>query len=118
MAAPRGSLLNHALGRLPTLIDALLVTGRIRADGRYLRHGAREVDAQMSVKVVVRAVLRAMGHGVRGRHVHTAIRKDDPHRLGIPGVTAKGLFQVCGILRRQRLGVRMGAQGEHMHLPA
>ena len=118
MAAPRGSLLNHALGRLPTLIDALLVTGRIRADGRYLCHGAREVDAQMPVKVVVRAVLRAMGHGVRGRHVHTAIRKDDPHRLGIPGVTAKGLVQVCGILRRQRLGVRMGAQGEHMHLPA
>ena len=75
------------------------------------------MQAAVARKAVVRPVLDAVGIGVGGSHVDASVRKDHPHRPGIPGVAAEELFHPGGIVGRQRFIVRVGAQGEDVDLP-
>ena len=90
----------------------------IAADGRYLRISAREVNTQMSVKVIVRDMLDGVRCVMGGTDIDRAVGKYNPHCLGSPcGLTAEGFLHACGIIGRQRFCVCMGADGEDMNLP-
>ena len=81
---------------------------RVRAGGLRVRHRAREVHAQVTVKVVGRDVIRGVRHVVRAADVGLAVRERDPDHLRRPRLlVAERLVHDRRVLRRRRLGVHV-----------
>ena len=102
----------------PALVDGLLMARGIRTDVLRLLHGNREVDAQVTVEIVVGEVLRGVRHVVGRADVGLAIREGDPDRLRRPRRLAAERLEHDGrILRRGGLGVHMRVLGHNAQLP-
>lgn len=93
--------------------------GSIGTDLLHLRLCAREVDADMAVKIIVSDVVGVVRRVVCGGHVHSSVAEHYPHGFRRPGgLATESPVHFGSILSSQGFCVSVRAHAEDIDLPA